>query len=276
MATDRTMSLSDARSMGRSLAVYPSLWRGQAFAHVGGLLRSGTGQRMYDISGNRNDGTLVNGPTWVPGAPGGGYALEFDGSNDYVEVPHATELNVSLPLSISIWLKYTSDANQVIFEKNGNNGFSLQQAGTGSGLLSLWAGGSGNGVRTAAGYNDGLWHFFVFVLSSTTVGDGHVYVDGVEVAIDEPSDAGTPSYGTNTPIYIGSRAGSFGQDGQYANISLYARTLHLSDAIRFYFDPLALVRQRAQVVAIQGAAPAVGHAGPLVNGPMVKSKFLNA
>jgi hypothetical protein len=45
-------------------------------------LDDGTGTTASDSSGNGNDGTLVGGPVWIAGTIGG--ALEFDGSNDYV------------------------------------------------------------------------------------------------------------------------------------------------------------------------------------------------
>jgi len=49
----------------------------------------GSGTTAGDSSGNGNDGTLVNGPTWVSGRHG--MALSFDGVDDYVEIPD-TEL----------------------------------------------------------------------------------------------------------------------------------------------------------------------------------------
>jgi hypothetical protein len=44
----------------------------------------GGGTIAKDYSGNGNNGTLVNNPTWTTGKVGG--ALSFDGANDYVRV----------------------------------------------------------------------------------------------------------------------------------------------------------------------------------------------
>ncbi|GIW65392.1 MAG: hypothetical protein KatS3mg093_371 [Candidatus Parcubacteria bacterium] len=44
-----------------------------------------------DLSGNNNNGTLVNGPTCVDGKVG--KALSFDGVNDYVSIPHSFYLD---------------------------------------------------------------------------------------------------------------------------------------------------------------------------------------
>jgi prepilin-type N-terminal cleavage/methylation domain-containing protein len=45
----------------------------------------GSGTIAKDYSGNGNNGTLVNGPTWTTGKVGG--ALIFDGVDDYVRIP---------------------------------------------------------------------------------------------------------------------------------------------------------------------------------------------
>lgn len=60
-----------------------------------------------------NDGTLTNmdpGTDWVPSAGGGrgGYALDFDGSNDYVRIPHSVPLNFLNEYSLSGWINPNS------------------------------------------------------------------------------------------------------------------------------------------------------------------------
>src|SRR3989338_9509033 len=62
----------------------------------------GIGPYAGDSSGNRNQGTLTNGPTWVDGKRG--KALSFDGSNDYVNVASSTSLNITNAITISGWI----------------------------------------------------------------------------------------------------------------------------------------------------------------------------
>ncbi len=54
------------------------------------IMNEGTGQKTFDVSGNNNLGTLTNmtQADWVPGTAGmhSGFALDFDGSDDYVDV----------------------------------------------------------------------------------------------------------------------------------------------------------------------------------------------
>ena len=46
----------------------------------------GVGTTAADSSGYKNNGTLTNGPMWVAGKFG--KAMQFDGVDDYVTVPH--------------------------------------------------------------------------------------------------------------------------------------------------------------------------------------------
>ena len=77
-----------------------------------------------DASGNANTGWLVNGAKKTIGKIG--QALNFDGSNDYVNLGDV--LNLSLPATISMWIKpntlSSSSANQgLISTDKDNNSF---------------------------------------------------------------------------------------------------------------------------------------------------------
>jgi hypothetical protein len=63
----------------------------------------GTGDTATDSSGNGNDGTLMNEPTWVDGKFGG--ALEFDGVDNYVEVADADSLKMTSEITVAFWFR---------------------------------------------------------------------------------------------------------------------------------------------------------------------------
>ena len=65
------------------------------------------GTVAYDSSGNSNDGSLTNGPTWTAGKIGG--ALNFDGIDDRIKIPH-TMLDGKSFLTISFWFKMNSSS----------------------------------------------------------------------------------------------------------------------------------------------------------------------
>ena len=64
----------------------------------------GSGSTWYDLSGNNNTGTLINGPTYNTSS--GGF-IAFDGINDYVDGGTYTGLGTS-NRTISIWFQIKS------------------------------------------------------------------------------------------------------------------------------------------------------------------------
>jgi hypothetical protein len=74
---------------------------------------SGSGTSWTDLSGNGNNGTLTNGPTY---SSANGGSIVFDGSNDYMSVPSLA--NTSFPQNagtISIWYNIQSSGGTVTY-----------------------------------------------------------------------------------------------------------------------------------------------------------------
>jgi hypothetical protein len=65
----------------------------------------GSGATWTDLSGNGNNGTLTNGPTYS-GSNGG--FLNFDGTNDYVNCGNSSLLNPSSSFTLSCWFKISN------------------------------------------------------------------------------------------------------------------------------------------------------------------------
>ncbi len=63
----------------------------------------GTGTIAKDTSGNNNNGTLTNGPTWAQGKIGKG--INFDGSNDYVNTSLASPITTG---TLGLWINPTT------------------------------------------------------------------------------------------------------------------------------------------------------------------------
>jgi len=71
---------------------------------VGGLCLGGAiTETTPDASGNGNRGTLMNDPQWA--TDGSRDVIEFDGVNDYVEVPHHPSLCVTTEATVMAWIK---------------------------------------------------------------------------------------------------------------------------------------------------------------------------
>lgn len=163
---------------------------------------------------------LINGDGTVTGSPT--FSIDPIFGPNYTHTgtslqsfPDQARYNLTFPFAISCWINTTSSSNTVIVEKNGNNGFSLQKA-AGAGLL-LNVGNSAPGISQTV--NDGLWHhIFVEAPSNSVVPNW--WIDGVETTAGSTTPA-SPSYGSSTPLFIGSRNGASGMVGNYFDVRLY-------------------------------------------------------
>jgi len=75
----------------------------------------GKGDTAGDSSGNKHDGTLMNGPKWVKGKLGS--ALEFDGKDDYVLVHIGTPPQ---SLTLEAWIYPTTGG--IVYAEEGQSG----------------------------------------------------------------------------------------------------------------------------------------------------------
>ena len=64
-------------------------------------LDEGGGTTANDSSGNGMNGTLVGGPVWVDGQLK--KALQFNGIDQYVEIPHDPSLTVDSEVTVMVW-----------------------------------------------------------------------------------------------------------------------------------------------------------------------------
>src|SRR5439155_3733366 len=94
--------------------------------------------RMADLSGHGNHGT-INGSVDVSGKVG--RAREFDGIDDYIEVPDSSSLHVSTGIAIAAWVyleaNHTGEAPTMI-RKQGSFLLELGDAGTNLPAFLLW------------------------------------------------------------------------------------------------------------------------------------------
>jgi hypothetical protein len=70
----------------------------------------GSGTTWTDLSGNGNNATLTNGPTF-DSANGGSIAL--DGVNDYIDCGTSSTLRPTTEITASIWIKFISTGSDV-------------------------------------------------------------------------------------------------------------------------------------------------------------------
>ena len=134
---------------------------------------------VADATANGNTGNASGSPAWLSGAScKEGGCLEFNGSDNYVSVPHAASIDFdAAPLSLSVWVYPTSVLNgKEIVRKNAQLRFALNSAST-----VLFDNFTSSGLTfTSYAPPVGAWTHLVAVISSPTT--GAAYVNGNSVA----------------------------------------------------------------------------------------------
>ena len=168
------------------------------------LFDEGEGEIAADSSGNGYDGTL-NGPIWVDGLLN--KALEYDSTDDYVEIPHHEGLSLTT-FTIAAWVKLKpSGAWQAIVHKQGAGGNSdrnyvLNINNTVESVsLEFASGGANQRLDGATPVTDDQWHHLAVTYDGT---DSRIYFDGILDA-EAPSP---PPDANEAPVRFGKAGGS--------------------------------------------------------------------
>ena len=115
--TQQTDSLTGAIIRGSDLSLSP-LFNSRGLVGYW-KFDEGTGTQALDSSGNSNTGTLTNGPTWTSGKVGN--AIQFDGSNDYVNCGTGSKLNFGAgDFTLSSYIKTSHVQGQFIAGRRGD------------------------------------------------------------------------------------------------------------------------------------------------------------
>ena len=177
-----------------------------------------------DISKYGNNGT-IHGATWTTGKFGS--ALYFDGTNDYVEVPNSSSIDITDPITIEAWINVLSGTSGHIVSKKSDSGTQYVFY-TISGYLKLY-GTSGN-LAYNANIDDDQWHHVVGIINGA---DSKMYLDGNLVQTGTVTSSNNPT----AHLYIGTcytfePACFF--DGKIDEVRIYNRALS-EDEIKMHY-----------------------------------------
>jgi hypothetical protein len=144
----------------------------------------GTGTTWFDKSGNANNGTLINGPTFNTGSLG---SIVFDGVDDYVDCGNPLSLQITGSLTLGIWMKASTssaigslinksieifgNSNQKVYELGFLNGNMYFQLGNGTTVASLF--------YSSTPVVNNAWHYIICTWDGTTgTNSMKMYYDG--------------------------------------------------------------------------------------------------
>jgi hypothetical protein len=206
----------------------------------------GSGTAWSDLSGNNNNGTLVNEPSYSSANKG---AFAFDGTNDYVALPTNFFNFPSISnFSISLWFKSSQTTGATLFgQQNSSNPSST----TGwvpviylrsDGLVRaepFWTGNVNNAILSTSALNNNIWHNI-----TTTFGSGvhKLYIDGIFNS--QQSGLSLTSFTSTYYYFLGAgyvstqrNLGNIYLSGEISNFGFYNSTLTESE-VRQNFQAL--------------------------------------
>ena len=182
----------------------------------------GSGTTWYDLSGNGNNGSLINGVGYIADNNG---SLMFDGVDDVVNTNNNTQFT---DFTVNVWFKSTGGTlnyNRII-DKNYINGFWI---GRQNNIVNSWGGGVLESTAPYGRYitlTDNQWHMIAFLRQGTT---HKIYGDGIDNYVSG-TVSGNPL--GSTSIAIGNWSGANNVQRLTGNVScvqIYNRALSTTE-----------------------------------------------
>mgnify|MGYP000848796677 CR=1 FL=1 len=202
---------------------------------------AGTGTTWYDISGNSNNATFVDSPTYlsVPQP-----YFNFDGSNDYMRIVRSPSMSPTSGLTQEVWFNYPSIPTTAIF-------IGLQYGASSNNTYALWKENATTimgGVNTSGSFSyigmgttnlvGNRWYHFVHTYDGSTQ---KLYLNGSLMTTG--SQSGTIQYDVNnTRVLIGADDNGSGYNtgagyfhsGKLSQVRIYNRGLSATEVLRNY------------------------------------------
>jgi hypothetical protein len=178
------------------------------------------GTTWTDLSGNGNNGTLVNGVGYV-GTNGG--SLSFDGSDDYVDCGNNSILDVGNNITANAWFYVNSNSSYQPIVSKVLSDFSLGwEVANSSGAFRTTFRPSATQINLSVGgvLVIGNWYMGTMTFDGTTA---RLYLNGVQVG--STTSGGPVTLNSTQSLTIGRRVQGNFYDGNIAQVSIYNRAL---------------------------------------------------
>lgn len=197
----------------------------------------GSGTTWNDLSGNGNNGTLTNGPTFSSNNKGG---IVFDGINDHIALPSLGTFSKSSNITIETWVYSSatpSTTKSIVTQYSTSTYFDCGLASNSTGYFFAY---SEQGAVAAdyatdtVPYNINQWYYVVGIYDTSYV---WLYVNGIYRT--KTAYNTTLSSVSNNPVWY---IGKFRQNstdyyhwtGNISNTKVYTRALSASEVLQNY------------------------------------------
>ncbi len=193
--------------------------------------------RWSDLSGNDNNGTLTNGPTYNS-ANGG--SIVFDGTNQFINCGNNSIINTAVnTCTINVWFKQTSSVAQYRCLTNkgvsdADENFSLAVHHVNQKFY-FDVGGSGPYIDTPYSYSLNVW-YNICVTHNRVGGSStlRLYVNGINIPSTTISPTFTPVTNSSNFTVGTGRNNALPFPGNISLASLYNRALSATEVLQNY------------------------------------------
>lgn len=198
----------------------------------------GSGTTWTDLSGNGNNGTLTNGPTFSSANRG---SIVFDGTNDYILINNSTSTNISNNVTYAIWIRPSVNITNTGQNNSDVSFFRKQTSGSGF-ILEVFGTTASNkqlsffvnypsGVTTTYTLNANIWYYIVGTYDGSV---SYLYVNGSQVATSTFTTTVTTSAAIHIGTFIPSSTPTRNFQGNISNCSIYNRALSTNEILQNY------------------------------------------
>ena len=190
----------------------------------------GSGTTWTDMSGNGNDGTLTNGPTF---SSDDGGSVVVDGSNDFIVTPRVTGTGIaSASVSWGIWVNPSSTSGNIMSMSNSNPQTSWNMPPIAASDQKFRAKIWNNNILESDTYNLNQWYYLVLVFKYASSGSDRgqfFYVNGELVGSQTNIGYSASGNGAGNFMFLGQAnpgSNNYGMfTGKYSNFHIYNKAL---------------------------------------------------
>jgi hypothetical protein len=195
-----------------------------------------SGIQAYDRSGNGNVGRYWNATGTPPVIGKIGQALNFDGVDDYIEIP-GSSIVAGAAVTISAWIQntgWTGPPNLIDHRDTSNTGnWSIAVQDSADVGFFVIIGGNPQGITTSGNkFPIAQWHHLVAIDDGTNL---FIYVDG-QKAVGPTVISGSRDTVASQPVWLGRRRTSLQQyaAAKMDDVRIYNRALSADEVKRLY------------------------------------------
>ena len=157
----------------------------------------------------------------ITATPPSGEVLNFDGVNDFINIPHNALLNITNSITVESWIKTTSSSERYITTKYDDSWYlAINGAGAAPGKASFYLNNPGPTISWLHGtstVSDGNWHHIAGTYDGTVM---KIYVDGKLENQAVKTTSLSITTGTN-PLQIGARTNGITFQGSMDEVRIW-------------------------------------------------------